>query len=117
MQTGDFTSPTACARHTFRQEGLRGFFSGISSPLASSVVFSSVLFGSFEAFKELFSHTTADGRQQLSATGLVAACFATGWVETTCYSPFEHIKTRLQTQYGQSGNVERLHLACAHLCS
>ena len=43
-------------------------------------------------------------KRQLSALGNVAACVSAGFVETTCYAPFEHIKTQMQTQYGRGGS-------------
>jgi len=41
--------------------------------------------------------------RRLSVLGNVAACVSAGVVESTCYAPFEHIKTQLQTQYGRAG--------------
>ena len=45
--------------------------------------------------------------------GNVAACVCAGVVETTCYAPFEHIKTQLQTQYGRSGMLPPIPSASA----
>ena len=55
MQTSDFPTSWTCLRWTLQHEGPRGLFAGISSPMVSSVIFSAVLFGSYENFKELFS--------------------------------------------------------------
>lgn len=105
MQTGGFATSSACVRATLRQEGFFGFYKGMSSPLVATVAFQALLFGSFETFCRWFSG--ADGR--VSAPGFIAASCMSALVETSAYTPFEHIKTRLQTQY-QSGGASPMRL-------
>ena len=62
MQTGNFASSWTCLQWTVRNEGVRGLFAGISSPMVSSIALSAVLFGSYENFRELFSHVRGRAR-------------------------------------------------------
>lgn len=91
-------TPMDCFRTTVSQEGVRGLFRGMSSPLVGSLVFNSLLFGCFEEFKKLLS---PEGQP---ATPLVFATSAalTGVVESSVYCPTELIKTRMQTAHAES---------------
>jgi len=69
MQTGDFPSSWQCLQQTWRHEGVRGLFAGISSPMVSSIIFSAILFGSYENFKEFYSTVRAVGFGALYGRG------------------------------------------------
>lgn len=105
MQTGAFARSKDCVMHTLSHEGVLGFYKGMSSPLVATVAFQALLFGSFETFSQWFSGS--DG--VLRAPGFLAASCAAALVETSAYTPFEHVKTRLQTQY-QAGPVSPLEM-------
>jgi len=88
-----------CLRKTVKTESLVGLYKGMSSPLLASTLFTSIMFGSFESFKAFFQ----DGvdRPLTYAEFTMAAC-ATGFIETVFYCPFEHLKTKMQTQTEKS---------------
>eukprot|EP00128_Syssomonas_multiformis_P014277 Colp12_sorted_trinity150504_noHs@10216 len=96
-----FKGPFDCLRRTIAEEGVFALYKGVSSPLISSVVFNSILFGAFEEYKKAF--TPANG--QISVAGFVAAAVCTGITESVFYCPMEILKLRLQTQYHKVGTA------------
>ena len=69
MQTSNFPTSMSCLRWTLKHEGARGLFAGISSPMVSSIIFSAILFGSYENFKELFSQVRRASAHRVSGRG------------------------------------------------
>jgi len=76
-----------------------GLFKGMSSPLLASTLFTSIMFGSFESFKNFFQDGTD---RELTYFEFTAAACATGLIESVFYCPFEHLKTKMQTHYDSS---------------
>jgi len=60
------------------------------------------MFGSFEGFRDFFLRGED---RPLTFLEFTACAWGTGMVESFFYTPFEHLKTKLQTQY-----QEREHL-------
>lgn len=80
----------------------------MSSPLAGSLVFNSILFGCFEEFKYLL---TPAGQEPTALTFATAAAL-TGVAESSVYTPTELIKTRMQAMYhGQQVWMRTLYYA------
>ncbi|KJE89647.1 carnitine/acylcarnitine carrier protein [Capsaspora owczarzaki ATCC 30864] len=88
-----FKGPYDCLQQTIRKEGVRALFKGMSSPLVASIVFNSILFGTFEEFKSRLSNPLTG---QLSTANFVLSCTATGALESLLYCPLELVKARLQ---------------------
>lgn len=64
----------------------------MSSPLAGSLVFNSILFGCFEEFKTILTPAGQEPTPLIFAT----AAAMTGVAESAVYCPTELIKTRMQ---------------------
>ena len=99
LQTGQFHGTIDCISKTIKAEGFLGLYKGMSSPLLASTLFTAIMFGSFETFKNFFLAGVDRHLTPLEFT--IAAC-STGLIETVFYTPFEHIKTKLQTHYDRS---------------
>jgi len=110
---GYYKSTLDCVRHTIRDEGFLGFYSGMSSPLLGQMVFRAL---SFTTFHETLSYlrksnpstssstlplysALASPTASLSTTGkLFAAGGLTGLVISFVETPIDVVKTKLQIQ-------------------
>jgi solute carrier family 25 (mitochondrial carnitine/acylcarnitine transporter), member 20/29 len=91
MQTGAALSLSSCIGKTFRADGLRGFFYGISSPLYSIPVVNAVVFGAYAQANTIFSIESSFWK------GIVSGSYA-GLVNTLVVTPVELIKIKMQVQ-------------------
>ena len=85
MQTYKFKSFSSCVRHTYQTERLRGFFRGVTAPLASVTLVRTISFSVYQQSKYLYAswvelntgtnplvHVNTPGTYPTLAT---AACF------------------------------------------
>jgi hypothetical protein len=85
MQTYKFKSFSSCVRHTYQTERLRGFFRGVTAPLASVTLVRTISFSVYQQSKYLYAswverntginpliHVNTPGTYPTFAT---AACF------------------------------------------
>lgn len=106
MQTQDpknpkFNGALDCIKQTLRNEGVKGFFKGMSSPIVGVGGINAILFGAYGgASRYLGDKNTAAGlpAQLTIAQVFMAGSFA-GIVNTIICSPVEMLKTQLQIQY------------------
>ncbi len=111
-----------CIRFTMREEGWRGFYKGMQSPLAGEGFFNAVQFLSYGAFKRMLlsrtegfgvpatvAHAHAPGgarvpheRTDLSVPEYFAAGAMTGFACTFVETPIDLFKSQLQTQVFRS---------------
>lgn len=94
------------ARDFVGKEGFRGLYRGVTAPLASSLVFNSIMFGTYEEFKTFF---TVNGH--LSLAGWTASAVLCGACESVVYCPTEYIKNRVQTAPGYTNPWHELKLS------
>jgi solute carrier family 25 (mitochondrial carnitine/acylcarnitine transporter), member 20/29 len=106
LQTQDpknpkFNGALDCIKQTLRNEGPRGFFKGMSSPIAGVGGLNAVLFGAYGfATRSLSDSNAAAGKARQLTIGQVAlAGSLAGIVNTIICSPVEMLKTQLQIQY------------------
>jgi len=99
MQTHEYKNTMDCLRQTMKGEGFLALYKGMSSPLIASTLFTSIMFGSYESFRQYFCR---DPNHKFTFVEFTISCCATGFIETLLYTPFEHLKIKLQTQYDQS---------------
>ncbi|KIH95208.1 mitochondrial carrier protein [Sporothrix brasiliensis 5110] len=55
MQTYKYDGFTDCLRHTYANEGLRGFFRGVTAPLASVTIVRTISFSIYQRAKYIYS--------------------------------------------------------------
>lgn len=63
-----YSSTTSCIRTTFHREGLRGFYSGMSSPLAGEAFFNAVQFFAYGQSKQIALQLSGNGDRQRELT-------------------------------------------------
>ncbi|OAD74600.1 hypothetical protein PHYBLDRAFT_111764, partial [Phycomyces blakesleeanus NRRL 1555(-)] len=102
MQTQPYDSISACVRHTYKEEGIRGFFRGIVPPLITVSIIKSVSFSVYEKTKRyckanypFFNQDSLGSTFVLSTTGGVV----TGAFIATLSCPFELIKIQKQLEF------------------
>ncbi|KIN05555.1 hypothetical protein OIDMADRAFT_153815 [Oidiodendron maius Zn] len=111
MQTYKFKSFSSCVRHTYQTERLRGFFRGVTAPLASVTLVRTISFSVYQQSKYLYAswielntgtnplvHVNTPGTYPTLAT---AACFGAagataGSFITLVACPFELTKLSAQ---------------------
>jgi solute carrier family 25 (mitochondrial carnitine/acylcarnitine transporter), member 20/29 len=97
LQTSkQFTGVFDCVKKTFSNEGIRGFYKGVSSPLVSNLFLNSIVFSSFNFMKQF-------QKEQNKKTIFLSGSFA-GLVSSIFVSPFERMKILSQVQYSSSYN-------------
>nr|XP_006116094.1 solute carrier family 25 member 48 isoform X1 [Pelodiscus sinensis]XP_014425476.1 solute carrier family 25 member 48 isoform X1 [Pelodiscus sinensis]XP_025036986.1 solute carrier family 25 member 48 isoform X1 [Pelodiscus sinensis] len=88
-----------CILTVYRNESVAGFFKGMSFPLASIAVYSSVTFGVFSNTKRFISQQRyGDSNHAPAFSDLLAASMVAGVVSVGIGSPVDLIKIRLQMQ-------------------
>ncbi|XP_017569332.1 solute carrier family 25 member 47-B [Pygocentrus nattereri] len=100
MQTQrKFTGVWQCIRSTYRTEGMYGFYKGMSMPITTVSVSSSVVFGTYRNALQVFhqlSYKSADApsaKLHIFLSGL-----AGGIAQVSVMSPADIVKVRLQCQ-------------------
>ncbi|XP_031177602.1 solute carrier family 25 member 47-A isoform X2 [Sander lucioperca] len=93
-----FTGFWQCAVVTFSKEGVHGFFKGMSLPLTTISMTSSVVFGTYRNCLQCLSQARGAGcgpntKLEVFLSGLVA-----GIAQTSVMSPGDIVKVRLQCQ-------------------
>ncbi|KAM6116335.1 solute carrier family 25 member 48 isoform 1-T1 [Pterocles gutturalis] len=88
-----------CVLTVYRNESVAGFFKGMSFPLASIAVYSSVVFGVFSNTQRLLSQLRhGDPSHAPVLADMALASVVAGFVSVGIGSPVELVKIRLQMQ-------------------
>ncbi|OZJ06159.1 hypothetical protein BZG36_01061 [Bifiguratus adelaidae] len=101
MQTHNYSSIVDCVKHTYAEEGLRGFFRGMVPPLVTVSVIKSVSFATYVRSKEYISqcYPALSGASLPSLMALTAISGSiSGAVIGTLSCPFELVKIQQQLQ-------------------
>lgn len=113
-----FSGPWDCFKTTLKQEGVKGFFTGMSSPLVGSMIENAALFVGYRQIQrviresstspeelELQKNIPEDELPPLSIRQLVLAGGASGAVASVVLTPVELIKCKLQVQLGSQASA------------
>uniref|UniRef100_A0A8C4V168 Solute carrier family 25 member 48 n=1 Tax=Falco tinnunculus TaxID=100819 RepID=A0A8C4V168_FALTI len=88
-----------CVLTVYRNESVAGFFRGMSFPLASIAVYSSVVFGVFSNTQRLLSQLRhGDPAHAPALTDVAVASMMAGFVSVGIGTPVDLVKIRLQMQ-------------------
>ncbi|XP_010143333.1 PREDICTED: solute carrier family 25 member 48, partial [Buceros rhinoceros silvestris] len=88
-----------CVLTVYRNESVAGFFKGMSFPLASIAVYSSVVFGVFSNTQRFLSQLRhGDPSHTPALTDVALASIVSGFVSVGIGTPVELVKIRLQMQ-------------------
>ena len=101
---GQYRSTIDCVKQTLSRQGLKGFYTGIYSPLAGQMVFRATSFGTyFYAVKHFSKEHETPPLPTLFAAGAVTG-LAISFVE----APIDLVKTKLQIKIFESSNSSSL---------
>lgn len=104
-----------CVAKTYKHEGFRGFFKGMSFPVVSVAISNAVTFGSYTNALDYLTrsgHNNSDQSKQSSLTTVfVAGCFS-GITQLFVSAPIDLVKVRLQNQTKSGGNKYRGPIHC-----
>lgn len=94
-----YASTMDCVAMTFKQEGLKGFYAGMYSPLIGQMIFRSVSFATYHNCTQYLSkYDKSHHKSEISASNLILAGSITGFVISFIETPIDLIKTKLQIQ-------------------
>jgi solute carrier family 25 carnitine/acylcarnitine transporter 20/29 len=94
--TGHYTGTLDCVQKTFQKQGIRGFYSGIGSPLIGQMIFRATSFGTFYYSVKILNKN--DDYSIPTARNLMIAGAITGFAISFVETPIDLIKTKLQIQ-------------------
>ncbi|NXU38256.1 S2548 protein, partial [Drymodes brunneopygia] len=100
LQAGQgYGNTLKCVLTVYRNESLAGFFKGMSFPLVSIGVYSSVVFGVFSSTQRFLNQLRhGDPATTPSLTDMTLASIVAGVLSVGIGTPVELVKTRLQMQ-------------------
>lgn len=108
---GRFNGPLDCFRSTVRNEGVLALYKGVTPPLFLTGIVNSVMFGIQNSFfvpaVRQARYGALESQMPISPVDAGIAALGTGFCVSFLVTPMEGIKTRLQVQYGRSGDASR----------
>uniref|UniRef100_A0A3Q2QYW6 Solute carrier family 25 member 47a n=1 Tax=Fundulus heteroclitus TaxID=8078 RepID=A0A3Q2QYW6_FUNHE len=93
-----FTGVYQCAVETLSKEGVHGFFKGMSLPLTTVSLTSSVVFGTYRNCLQCMKQARGADRSPSTKLEVFLAGLAGGVAQTSVMSPGDIVKVRLQCQ-------------------
>ncbi|KAJ2441271.1 hypothetical protein GGF42_007349, partial [Coemansia sp. RSA 2424] len=114
MQIGgsDFNGPIDCLTRTVRNEGIRGLYKGMASPLIGCAAVNSLLFWAYSYGKSIQTGSL-DATPTLGQVAIAGA--GAGIVNSILASPVELLKVRLQVQNSTASAGNTLFRGPVHL--
>lgn len=90
---GRYKGPTDCLRSIYRQNGIRGLYTGATASLYAEVGANVIMYASYQAAKQrLLEHGLGE-----QAAAIIAGGFS-GALVSSVYGPLDLLKIRMQTQ-------------------
>ncbi|XP_051927508.1 solute carrier family 25 member 48 isoform X1 [Hippocampus zosterae] len=113
LQAGNgYKNMIDCIITIYRKETGRGFFKGMSFPLATIAAYNSLVFGFFSNAQRFFcKRRYGDERHPASLNDVAAASMLTGLVSVALGAPIDLVKIRLQMQTHTAVLAESFQLA------
>lgn len=106
---GFYKDTLDCVRTTFKKDGLRGFYAGITSPLIGQIVFRSASFGTFHHTVGILEKQGGEGDSNSKYLNIMISGSVTGAIISFIESPIDLVKTKLQIQVFNSENTKPLY--------
>ncbi|KAI9927318.1 hypothetical protein MW887_003705 [Aspergillus wentii] len=91
-----YNGPLDCFRQSFRADGFRGLYRGISAPLAGAAVENSCLFFSYRIIQDALKATIYSSTDSLPFLALLFSGAASGSITSLALTPIELIKCKMQ---------------------
>jgi len=111
-----YRGPLDCFKQSFRHEGIRGLYRGISSPLVGAAAENSALFFSYNVVQDIFRRTVYSdlgASESLPLNVLVLCGGASGAFASFILTPIELIKCKMQVQ----NELGRVHIGARSISS
>lgn len=93
-----FKGPMDCFKQTFRNEGFKGFYRGVSSPLVGAAAETASLFVFYGATQRVVRNVTGITEEKLSMPTLLGCGAVAGAITSFILTPIELIKCQMQVQ-------------------
>ncbi|KAJ8656771.1 hypothetical protein O0I10_007619 [Lichtheimia ornata] len=117
-----FNGPLHCLTVTLKQEGIRGLFKGMSSPMIGSMIENAALFVGYRQVQHLIRYCAASSAEErhtllhtpeeklpaLSLNQLVLAGAASGALASFVLTPVELVKCKLQVQLADTSTTRSI---------
>ncbi|PVU88693.1 hypothetical protein BB561_005742 [Smittium simulii] len=102
MQTMDkqvFNGTLDCLGQTWKNEGFKGFYRGLSSPLFGAMIENAFIFFAYKKIQHFVSYTTgAEQKKSLSIQQLALCGGVSGGMASILLTPIELVKCKLQVE-------------------
>eukprot|EP00455_Lapot_gusevi_P019860 TRINITY_DN2113_c0_g1_i2.p1 TRINITY_DN2113_c0_g1~~TRINITY_DN2113_c0_g1_i2.p1 ORF type:complete len:289 (+),score=49.64 TRINITY_DN2113_c0_g1_i2:69-935(+) len=99
LQTsGRFSGPLDCAKKTLLEEGARGFYKGLMSPLFGQILYKSIIFGTLGSTTRLIH---GDPSRPIPLHKFFVCASLAGGACCFVSTPIELVRSRLQVQYAE----------------
>ncbi|EKG04334.1 mitochondrial carrier protein, putative [Trypanosoma cruzi] len=95
----------SCCRHTWANEGFRGFYRGLTPPFMMSGVYNSILFSVNQFMTNALTPAGFDSKSKPPLWRTALSAWLTAPIYALCITPMENVKVRLQLQ--QSVRTDR----------
>ncbi|TFK22144.1 mitochondrial carrier [Coprinopsis marcescibilis] len=92
-----FRGPMDCLMQTWKEEGFRGLYRGITAPIVGSMAVTAALFLSYASVQNVIRRTQ-DPKQALSMPQITLAGATAGAVASFVLTPIELVKCKMQVQ-------------------
>lgn len=106
IQTGQFHSVASAVRHTIKEEGIRGFYRGVTPPLFLNGLYNALLFGLNQQMNNFVTPADHPKGEPLPLWRVAVAGQLTAPFYTFLMTPMEVVKVKLQTQKIIDGRKE-----------
>ncbi len=102
-----YTGPLDCFRQSFRADGFRGLYCGVSAPLFGAAIETSSLFFSYRLAQEALREALYPSTTALPLSALLVCGAASGAFTSFLLTPIELIKCKLQVPVSASSSTLR----------
>lgn len=99
-----YSGPVDCFKQSFKADGFRGLYRGISAPMFGAAVETSCLFFSYRVIQDMLRATIFPGMEQLPFAALIASGALSGSVTSLALTPIELIKCKIQVPVESAGH-------------
>ena len=106
IQTGQFPTITTAIQSTLKEEGIRGFYRGVTPPLCLNGMFNALLFGLNQQMNNIVTPADHPKGEPLPLWRVAVAGQMTAPIYTFIMTPMEVVKVKLQTQKTINGKKE-----------
>ncbi|ORC85528.1 putative mitochondrial carrier protein [Trypanosoma theileri] len=106
VQSGMFPGVVSCFHSTWRSEGIRGFYRGLTPPLMMGGIYNSILFSVNQFMMNLLTPEGEDDKAKAPFWRAALSGELTAPIYVLCITPMEKVKVKLQLRKGNTDNTK-----------